>query len=179
VLLGLNQLWKLGLSRKKLCALGAKIGSDVPFFVMEERFAEARGRGEILKPLHAPGVKLWHVIVKPSFGISTKMAYGALKLSRLTPATTDVKMHLRSLENGVSGRLSKLLFNSLEVTENKQLISIHKIKKQLLEAGALASLMSGSGSAVFGLFRSHRAALKAMKALKKHRRYKIFTAATF
>src|SRR3989338_5202174 len=75
VLLGLNRLWRLRLSKTRLLKLAAKLGSDVPFFILETPFAEGRGRGEILKPIRLKGAKLWHVIVKPPFGISTKHAY--------------------------------------------------------------------------------------------------------
>ena len=89
VLLGLNRLWKLRLSRRKLLRLAARLGSDVPFFILEMPFALGRGRGGILKKISAPRVKLWHVVVKPPFGISTKKAYEALSgLRRPTPALT-------------------------------------------------------------------------------------------
>lgn len=179
VLLGLNKLWNLDLSKKELCKLGAKIGSDVPFFVLETPFAEAWGRGEILKPISRERTKFWHVIVKPRLGISTQKAYESLDLEGLTLLKTDAKMLLRSLKKGHAGRLSELLSNSLEVTGNKQLKIIFKLKKELLEQGALASLMSGSGSSVFGLFRTRAKAEKAARFFRKVKNLKVFVAATF
>lgn len=226
VLMGLNKLWHLGLSKKELCKLGAKLGSDVPFFILETPFAEARGRGEILKPVRIKRTKVWHVIVKPPFGISTKEAYQALSTQfqnsrgdaeaarhkasaspyknradacgrarrdfwragpanftarkvRLTPSKHDVRMLLRSLKKGDSERLFKCLTNSLEVTGNKQLRVIFRLKRELLEAGALASLMSGSGSAVFGVFKNSRLAEAAARILRKNKRHQVFVASSF
>ncbi len=214
VLLGLNKLWKLGLSKKELCKLGAEIGSDVPFFVLETPFAVGHGRGEILKPIRIKGTKLWHVIVKPPFGISTKQAYQAFDDAFTGPAAStapfsqvfpllergdpvsaspvnassgreltlqkvNVRMLLRSLKKCDSGRLQELLTNSLEVTGSKQLTYIFSVKKKMLEAGALASLMSGSGSSVFGIFASRARALKAARILKRNRSWQVFVVSTF
>ena len=90
-LLGLNRLWNLGLSKKKLLAFGARLGSDVPFFILEEPYALARGRGEILKrPLQAAPKRFWHCLVKPPFGNSTKKAYECLAGLTLTPQKVNV-----------------------------------------------------------------------------------------
>src|SRR3989338_10151359 len=75
VLLGLNLLWRLELPKKRLLEIAAKLGSDVSFFILERSYAFARGRGEILKPLHPGPGTLWHCLVKPPFGNSTKKAY--------------------------------------------------------------------------------------------------------
>jgi 4-diphosphocytidyl-2-C-methyl-D-erythritol kinase len=179
VLLGLNRLWRLKLSKKTLCRLGATLGSDVPFFILETPFALAKGRGEILKEVPARGVKIWHCLVQPPFGISTKEAYAALPLSRLTPPKPDVKMLLHSIQKGHSEALPELLINSLELSLNKRVVTISKIKKELLRCGALGCLLSGSGSCVFGIFASKEKALRAARFLKTQKSWKIFTASTF
>jgi 4-diphosphocytidyl-2-C-methyl-D-erythritol kinase len=179
VLLGLNRLWNLGLPRKKLMVLGSKLGSDVPFFILEAPWAFGRGRGEILKPVAVPAKKIWHVLIKPSFGISTKDAYQGF-VPGLTPKKANVKMLLHSIHRGDSEALSKLLFNSLELTLNKRVKIILKIKKQLVDRGAYAALMSGSGSCVFGLFGSKQKARHAARRLKSgHKKWQIFTASTY
>jgi len=191
VLLGLNCLWRLNLPRKRLLAIGAKLGSDVPFFILEKSYAFARGRGEILKPLRVGPKALWHCLVKPPFGNSTKKAYEGLaplfrqvkKLNGragLTPKKVNVKMLVRSLQRGDSEPLSKLLVNSLELTLNKRVKTIIDIKNKLVLEGAFASLMSGSGSAVFGLFRSEKEAKRAARRLsKKHKNWQVFVASTY
>jgi 4-diphosphocytidyl-2-C-methyl-D-erythritol kinase len=196
-LLGLNRLWKLGLSKRRLLTIGSKLGSDVPFFIMEESYAFARGRGEILEPLKTQPGTLWHCLVKPPFGISTKQAYQGLFRrrrppagragtrfcragQRLTPKKVNVKMLVRSLQRGDSKSLSKLLMNSLELTLNKRVKTILDIKKKLISEGAFASLMSGSGSAVFGLFRSEKEAKRAARRLReKHKRWQVFVTSTY
>ncbi len=180
VLLGLNRLWRLRLSRKKLLELAAKLGSDVPFFILETSFALGRGRGEILRPVLGIRKKLWHCLVKPPFGIATKEAYGGLRKARLTGQKSDVKMLLHALKTGDSERLSNLLTNSLELSINKRLKSIYSIKQKLVYEGALASLLSGSGSTVFGLFSSEKKARKAARNLKrKNRHWQVFVASTY
>ena len=194
VLLGLNRLWKLGLSRQVLLKLGAKLGSDVPFFILETPFALAKGRGELLKKFPAPGIKLWHVLVKPPFSISTKTAYRVFDAltpplrpakrlfggAGLTLPKAGVRMLLHSIQKGDSGALAKLLTNSLELTLNKRLTEILKIKKRLLKEGAAGALLSGSGSCVFGLFSSKAKAVKAARRLRQaHRAWKVFVASTY
>ena len=180
VLLGLNRLWDLRLSKAKLLKIAAKLGSDVPFFILETPYAHGQGRGELLRPISRFRKKLWHCLVKPPFGISTQEAYRGLSKAGLTPQKADVRMLLRALKTGDSERLSNLLTNSLELSLNKQLRTIQSIKKKLVFEGALAALMSGSGSTVFGLFSSEPKARNAARNLKKqHKSWKVFVAETY
>ena len=180
VLVGLNRLWKLRLSRKKLMALGAKIGSDVPFFILDVPLALGTGRGENLKKWPPPKRRIWHVLVKPPFGISTKEAYAGLPRPFLTPKKTDVRMLLHSIQRSDSKALSELLTNSLEAALNKRVTTISEIKKKLLGEGASAALLSGSGSCVFGLFSSKQKASQAAGRLRKvHKTWKVFVASTY
>ena len=178
VLLGLNRLWKLGLSKEKLLRAGAKLGSDVPFFILETPFAVGRGRGEILRKINPPGKKIWHCLVKPPFSISTQAAYRGLKTSGLTPKKADVRMLFHSIHKGDSESLSKLLINSLERTLNKRVMAILKIKKELMRGGALGCLLSGSGPTVFGVFPSQKTASSAARSLRKNKRWQVFVAST-
>ena len=178
-LVGLNKFWDLKLSKKELYELGALLGSDVPFFISGARFALGRGRGEILKAVRAPRVKIWHCLVKPPFGISTKKAYQSLDQSSLTPKKANVKMLLHSIQKGHSSALTKLLTNSLEHALNKRVTKISEIKKELMRQGALGSLLSGSGSCVFGIFRSRKKAEKAARFLKANKGWQVFTASTY
>ena len=180
VLLGLNRLWKLNLSQKELSRLGARLGSDVAFFVLDTSFALGSGRGEVLKKIQGPRWKIWHCLVKPTFGISTAEAYSALRPPFLTPQKTNAKMLFHSIHEGQPKRLAKLLINSLEVVLNKRVTEISKIKNELNRLGALGSLMSGSGSAVFGVFSSKQKALKAARHLKKvFRNFDLFVVSSY
>ena len=180
VLLGLNRLWRLGLSKKELMKLALELGSDVPFFILDTPLALGSGRGEVLREIKAPGLKIWHCLVKPGFSISTKTAYQSLKSSCLTPQKANVKMLLHSIQKGDASSLARLLANSLELTLNKRVVTIFDIKKKLLEQGALGCLMSGSGSAVFGIYPSKKCALKATRFLRrKKKNWQVFVVSTF
>lgn len=177
-LLALSELWRLDLSKKKLLELGARLGSDVPFFLMGASYALGTGRGEILKKVPQKH-KMWHVLVKPPFSISTREAYQALRPSFLTPPKADVKMLFHSIQKGPNSLLLKLLSNSLEHTLGKRVMTISRIKKALIDRGALGALLSGSGSSVFGIFSLERNAQKAARALKReHKNWQVFVAHT-
>lgn len=203
VLLGLNRLWKLRLSRKALLKLGAELGSDVPFFILETSFALGEGRGEILKVISAPGIRIWHCIVKPPFGISTQEAYEWLDRGKIAPPPvchgpfgtslltkakqvveltlpkTDVRILVRSLQKGRFRIAGSLLANDLELSLNKRVRIISNLKKTLLDQGAFGALMSGSGSAVLGLFDSEKAAKKTADFVKKNKIGRVFVAKTY
>ena len=180
VLLGLNRFWKLRCSKKKLMELGARLGSDVPFFILETPFAMGKGRGEKVKKVDvgarfiAPANKIWHCLVKPKFKISTKKAYQAFDMRRGRPRSAPTGLTFQR------GDVRMSLFNSLETVLNKRLIEIISIKKSLMERGAIGSLMSGSGSTVFGIFSSKGLAQKAARQLrKKNGDCQVFVASTF
>lgn len=182
VLLGLNRLWKLRLSQKILLKLGAELGSDVPFFILQASFALGEGRGEILTKIQAPGVRFWHCIVKPPFGILTREAFEGLRMKkqgRLTLPKADVRMLIRSLQKNRFSAVGNLLVNTLELSLNKRVRTIFNLKKALLDQGAFGALMSGSGSAVFGLFASEASAKRAAAHLKKNKKLRVFVAATY
>ncbi|MBI4432205.1 MAG: 4-(cytidine 5'-diphospho)-2-C-methyl-D-erythritol kinase [Candidatus Omnitrophica bacterium] len=179
VLLGLNRLWRLRLSPNQLGRLALTLGSDVPFFVRGVSRAIGRGRGEKLCVISSPRLKIWLCLVKPPFEISTREAYEGLGPSSLTPQKSDVKMLLHSIQKGDAKAVSALLTNSLEHSLNKRVTAISKIKKRLLEEGALGSLLSGSGSTVFGVFRSRKEAEKAARVLKRNRQWKVWVVSTY
>lgn len=181
VLLGLNRLWRLNLSRGTLARLGASLGSDVPFFILQTGMAAASGRGEKLKPIRYRGPRYACVVVKPPFGISTRAAYStwARLAPKLTPPRGDVKMLVRSLQKGRSDTLRRIISNSLELSLNKRVTTISKIKEQLVKDGALAALMSGSGSAVFGLYKTKKSAESAARSFRHWKRYRVFVTSTY
>lgn len=180
VLIGLNRLWRLGHSVSRLSRIGAKIGSDVPFFVSQSAYAVGRGRGEVIRPV-ASKRRFWHVLVKPFFGISTKEAYGEYaRLARsrarfLTPPKGGVNILVRFLRNTRQNTLPDGFFNSLELALNKRVTKISEIKTTLLEQGAAAALLSGSGSTVFGVFWTEKEARRAASAFRGKRGYRVFT----
>jgi 4-diphosphocytidyl-2-C-methyl-D-erythritol kinase len=160
-LIGLNRLLTVRLSAAKLEKLALSLGADVPFFI-RARPARARGIGERLYPLR--GIpRFWLVIVFPGFPVSTTWAFKKLPPTLTKPpVNTSIPTSLKRFD-----RLAKLLVNDLESVTLKRYPKIQLLKDRLLHQGAAGSLMSGSGSSVFGIFRSRREALKALRRLRQ------------
>ncbi len=173
-LVALNQLWKLKLPPAKLRELAAQLGSDVPFFLEPSAFAIGRGRGERCEVVSGRMPSLWHVLVVPPERLSTKDVYADFAAQRragatqtaLTPETPSITMCLHALRNGSLGELAKGLLNDLEPVAIRRCPVIHGIHAFLRNNGCLASLLSGSGSAVFGLFETEALAINAAKRLR-------------
>lgn len=148
VLLGLNTLWNLGLSLEQLEVLGAKLGSDVPFCLRGGTML-ATGRGEILTPL-APLPVCYVVLAKPRISVSTAWVYGKYRKEAVLahPDTAGVQ---RALQQGDLSAVVSRLNNVLESVTIAEYPQIRKLKESMMEHGAMASLMSGSGPTVFGL----------------------------
>ncbi|MGC2064044.1 MAG: 4-(cytidine 5'-diphospho)-2-C-methyl-D-erythritol kinase [Thermodesulfovibrionales bacterium] len=155
---GLNRLWKLGLDDQTLRVLGSRLGSDIPFFIGPP-CALAEGRGERVTPLPAGGRSWSLLLVKPDVGIPTAWAYRNYRM--LTKKTVDIKLFCQALDRRDFSTLRKIVFNDLEEVVIPQYQVIAGLKTRLLEQGAEFSLMSGSGSTVFGVFRSPEDARKA------------------
>jgi 4-diphosphocytidyl-2-C-methyl-D-erythritol kinase len=134
-LAGLNRLWRLGLDVRELMTVAARLGSDVPFFLMGGS-ALGLGRGEWLYPLIDPP-RAEVVLVVPPFGVATSEAYEWYRQDLARPAV--------DARNGSTG-------NDLEAPVAARHPEIGLAKRRLHRAGAAMAQMSGSGSAVFGLF---------------------------
>ena len=166
VLLGVSRLYDLDLPEETLVRTGADLGADVPFF-FEGGTAFGSGIGEWLIPLSDTGsVDL--LLVKPEEGVSTKEIYEEYDLSpvarmekrRIPAYFTDRK------KNSVIA-LSAALYIAFEPVTEKKVPAIAAIRASLLKNGAIGALMSGSGSTVFGVFKTARRAEKAAQALRK------------
>ena len=141
----LRQLFDLPLSDENLEARMAKIGADCPFFVKAQP-ALATGIGDVLAPLDL-SLRGWTlVLVKPAVSVPTKDAYAGI-----TPRKPDTD--LRTVLAKPVEQWRKLLRNDFEDSVFPQYPQIAAIKETLYDMGAVYAAMSGSGSAVFGLFR--------------------------
>jgi 4-diphosphocytidyl-2-C-methyl-D-erythritol kinase len=160
VLVGLNRMWKLRLSVRQLERLALQLGADVPFFIRAKP-ARARGIGEKLRLL--PKLRRrWLVLAYPGFPVATAWVYGnlTLKLTKVS-VNTSIATPLESLDT-----LEKLLVNDLEQVAIRRYPEIGRVKTKLSLAGAVAVLMSGSGSSVFGVFRSKRLAERGYRRMR-------------
>jgi 4-diphosphocytidyl-2-C-methyl-D-erythritol kinase len=165
VLIGLNRLWGLNLNAENLRDMGAQLGSDVPFFI-DDTFALVQGRGEIITSLGA-AKEIPLLLVNPGISISAGWAYEALHVG-LTKKAVDIKLFCQSLERKDFGALRSLQINDLEQPVQKAYSEIGRIKELLFQQGAVMSAMSGSGSTVFGVFRTAEEAQKALPSMDRY-----------
>lgn len=148
-LAGVNLLYDLGLSRGDLLAAAAEIGSDVPF-MLAGGCAIGEGRGEILTPLEClPPLPV--VVVVPEVRVSTKWAYETLRTG-LTTGESHGNIVADARRMGAVESVNSLLYNDFEALILECHPLIQGIKQGLQSDGAVGALLSGSGSAVFGIF---------------------------
>ena len=168
VLLALNHLWDLKISRENLIALSGELGSDVPFFLISP-CAIGTGKGEILEPIKNP-INLYVLMIYPNLPLSTPWVYGNLKL-KLTKHKNNISILTNFLMRSDFAKLGAGLYNDLEPIVFKRYPEILEIKNELLRSGAGGALLSGSGSTVFGIFDNPDLAKKALArfAGKKHK----------
>jgi 4-diphosphocytidyl-2-C-methyl-D-erythritol kinase len=162
VLRGLNRLTDAGFPPAMLEELAAMVGSDVPFCVRGGA-ALAAGRGEKLTPL-PPLPDCPVVICKPAFPLSTPKLFA--RVGDRSPAIRpDTEGLVHALETGDAARAARRLFNVFEELLPRGCGEIAAIRGRLLDLGAMGAAMSGTGSAVFGLFRDGKTAKRAWEAL--------------
>jgi 4-diphosphocytidyl-2-C-methyl-D-erythritol kinase len=145
-ILGLAKIWNVQLDVPTLSRVAASVGADVPFFLIGGT-ALGLGRGDDIYPL-VDMPRTYVVIVRPQFGVSTVEAYGWYDTEprRSTRVANRRPLHERWPEWAANLR------NDLEPAVTRHHPTIGRIKQALLDAGATFAAMSGSGSAVFGLF---------------------------
>ncbi len=161
-LCGLNQLFQVGASREELAALGATLGSDVPFF-LHGGTAIGTGRGEQIEPL--PDLPpCWILLINPRIHVSSAWAYKNINL-KLTNFPTKNNVFLQQ-HNAVTDAL-RTLENMLEEPVISHYPIIASIKNLLLEEGAEWASMSGSGSTVFGVFKEKELAEQALRQIER------------
>ncbi|MCA8986090.1 MAG: 4-(cytidine 5'-diphospho)-2-C-methyl-D-erythritol kinase [Planctomycetaceae bacterium] len=170
-LIGLNQFWSLGLSREQLSKIGAQLGSDIPFFVEGHPLAIATGRGEILQP--AAAVPLHFVIVKPSSGLSTAAVYSGLAVSPFQHSAKDLA---NALPDSPSASIKSLMHNSLQNRAESLNHDVVTALKALRSQYLTAEMLSGSGTACFGLCRNRSHALAVAGRLRHLRIGSVYVA---
>ncbi|RAR40718.1 4-(cytidine 5'-diphospho)-2-C-methyl-D-erythritol kinase [Paenibacillus sp. MDMC362] len=145
---GLNRLWGLGIPQEELLALGAELGSDVPFCVTGGT-ALATGRGEVLTPIPNPP-QCWVIVAKPPINVSTAEVYGRLRSEQIQRHPSAERM-VEALTQGSFQQMCQSLGNVLEEVTLRMHPEVQQLKEGMLKLGADGALMSGSGPTVFGL----------------------------
>ena len=163
VLRGLNALSTSPMDEQALAALGGELGSDVPYCLAGGTML-AGGRGDELRPL-PPLPDCAVVICKPYFPISTPMLFSRIDLKKLR-CHPDTEALCAALADGDLPRLARRMYNVFEDVLPRRCAAVGEIKARLLDLGALGAVMTGTGSAVFGLFDDEGAAARAQEALR-------------
>jgi 4-diphosphocytidyl-2-C-methyl-D-erythritol kinase len=160
----LNVLYETGYSAEDLCAIGVKIGADVPFCI-RQGIAVTRGIGE--RFTEAPRLPDCTIVVAcAGEGVSTPWAYGRLdEMYDFAARTVDADIFTRVIAGGrlcdITAAMTNI-FESAVLPVRPQAVSI---KENLLKSGALGALMSGSGPSVFGIFDNPESADLAVRQL--------------
>ncbi|MCR5229016.1 MAG: 4-(cytidine 5'-diphospho)-2-C-methyl-D-erythritol kinase [Solobacterium sp.] len=158
----INKSLHLNLTTEEMLSCAKEVGADVPFCVLN-KCALAEGIGENLTTFSCnPDFSV--LLVKPGRGVSTKAAFGGLDFSNMEHPDPE-KMMKALIEGDYDGIISSL-GNSLESISLKLVSEISEVKEQLTDLGFDGVLMSGSGSAVFGITRSQRVIREASDIMR-------------
>ncbi|MFC2045174.1 4-(cytidine 5'-diphospho)-2-C-methyl-D-erythritol kinase [Chloroflexota bacterium] len=165
VLLGLNRLWNLGLSREELSGLAARLGSDVTFFLYGGT-ALLEGRGEIVNQL-LPIPNMWVVLLVPPVSRTdgkTARLYASLKPEHYTGG--EISDRLESLLTSGSEIESSVLFNVFDEVAENNFPGLDEYRQQFLQAGAQEVHLAGSGPTLFTLLKNKAQAEDLYNCLK-------------
>ncbi len=165
VLRGMNELYALDLSEERLCELGARLGSDIPFCLLGGTMLST-GRGEVLKRLpDLPAT--WVVLAKPRISVSTAWAYQNYDEQGAKDHPDNERIQ-QEIARGDRKAVAGLLCNVLESVTIKKYDVISQYKQMMMQQGAMASMMSGSGPTVFGLAESKETADRIATHMREH-----------
>lgn len=175
-LLALNRLWRVGLSASDLGQIGSRLGADVPFFFTGGT-ALAKGIGTELKTV-SDFPKQHLIIITPNASVSTATAYASLDARSLT-TPDSVSILSSSFAKPFSGDSSQWpLANDFEGVIFEIEPEIRRAKLALLDAGARAALLAGSGSSVFGIFADEAARDRALEHVRCEAGWRVFACHT-
>lgn len=164
-ILGMNQLFDLGLTIEEMMAIGKLYGADIPYCVRGGTML-AEGIGDILTPIdHDLCLDL--LVVKPKISVPTPMVFKVLKADEIS-WHPDIEALIQGLKSGDLRAVTNHLGNVLEPVTFELYEEVLKVKEAMEDTGALGVLMSGSGSAIFAVYASRAQASKAAKALNRH-----------
>lgn len=161
VIVGLDKIYETNLTKEQMCEIGAMAGSDVPFMLIGGT-KRVQGVGEKIMNC-VPVPKCYFVICMPSKGVSTPVAFANYDtMNEKTIVETD--KIIEAMENDDVYTMAKYMANDLEKAAGSE--DTQPIKKMLMEEGAIGSVMTGSGAAVFGVFENEEKALNCVNNLR-------------
>lgn len=162
----LNELYGVNAGADKLCEIGARLGSDIPFCIAGKT-SLTTGRGEIMTPIDS-ALDLNFVIAKGGEGVSTPAAYrkiDELYENELARDFGDLDASLSAVKSGEIDALVKAMYNTFEDVVLPYHKEASEAKEYMLKNGALGAMLSGSGPSVFGIFSTEEEAVTLAKAL--------------
>lgn len=160
---GINRLFHLNATIDEMTQLATPIGTDIPFCLKGET-ALVTGLGEVVTPLANPMPQCWVVLVKPKVSVSTPRVFSKIDVETLPhPNITALK---KSIENNDYTGMTQNLGNSLEAYTTTKFPVVQMIKDKMIEFGADAAVMSGSGPTVLAFCEKHSRALHIANSLK-------------
>jgi 4-diphosphocytidyl-2-C-methyl-D-erythritol kinase len=175
-LLGLRRLWGLNVSDEELAEIGGGLGSDVPFF-LNGGTAIGSGRGEIIEALsdiNEPNL----LIVTPDVSIPTADVFRSLGAATLTKQGPDNNLTVCRKDAESFDPRHSVLKNDLEPSVFARFPEVERVKKTLLDLGAVNAAMSGSGASVFAIFDKQETRQAARDALASERDWRKFAVST-
>ena len=144
ILLAINQLFKLNIDRNTLGKLASEIGSDCLFF-LNKKTQYVKGKGEILEPFEQNLESLKLLLIIPDFSVSTQNAYAKIKAkSPILLPQEALQKPIKEWKRFLKNDFEKVVFNISPL--------LSEVKEMLYQKGAIYASLSGSGSAIFGLF---------------------------
>lgn len=162
VIVGLDHMYSTKLTLEQMCEVGLKCGSDIPFMI-HGGTKRIQGTGDIILP--APQMPdCYFVICMPTSGVSTPQAYANFDAMGVKADVDNEKLIQAIKANDLEG-IAKYMANDLELAAGSEYT--RPIKEALIGLGAVGSMMTGSGAAVYGIFDSEEKAQKAAEALKE------------
>lgn len=164
VMVGVNKLFGLGLTQSNLMALGLQLGADVPYCLLRGT-ALAEGIGEQLTQL-PPAPYMNILLAKPRVSVSTRMVYEALDSTPI-PLHPDIDATIWAIQQGDVYGLAQSMGNVLEDVTIPMYPIIAKLKSEMMDTGAIGTMMSGSGPTVFGIYPDAGSCARARDALRR------------
>jgi len=165
VLLGLQRRWRILLKEAELKELARQLGADVPFFQAGGGTALAWGIGDKLRPLRLPW-DFYCALIYPNIEISTRWAYKNFNFI-LTKTKKSIKLSHIFFERLPVFALRNIISNDLEEVVFQKFPQLRDVKMRLYRNGALFACMSGSGSTIYGLFKSYTQAVMAVRSFQR------------